>query len=676
MSEIKKQESSIALVVESFSILLSFMYSKEDEWFPLIRKGDAWVSDIDSGIEVHFELERSAVGKFNYNMKLKTSFKSQVRIQASLLDEEELFHLIPCIIHGDNNKDMVKLDQFPLLTYDDEQVVSCSPRWEFRADRASHPVSMLCCKRGAVGISVEPYSESNEAGENELIRNGVYCELPNNFGVTLGYTNFPVTYINKIDFETGEFGYAESTKDTVFNSSVKGSIYGYSGEGRLGAHKIIRDSYEHYRELAQYKKSYKEAATGLIDSLITINWSEKENNYTNMACQVPENNELKAWRGLVEIGWTGGGVLAYPLILAEKILSLGEDRFVGRKSGEDILNEVVDAYNEQSGLLNDVVRPWHDNWPDSHVNGWWTGFGLTKDSHCAYTNGSALYYIFKVIDFRKQHKLEIQHRWLEVGLSVMNTVIDLQREDGAFGYQFSINEKKVIDWEGFAGCWFAAAAALAYKLTQDSKYLDSSKKGIAFYSTFVKELNCWGTPMDTWKSIDQEGNLAFIKCARYLHELTGEDTYLELLTVGAEYEYLWRYGFKARPEFEPLKGCNWNSCGGSVTSISNPHIHPMGLLVTADLKYLAKQTGDEYHQNRAEDGLAWIMASMELYPDVMGYGQYGVLSERFCPSDGLVIEKYSDGTPCSTWFSYNGWAAANALEAICEELLDKNSVSL
>jgi len=62
------------------------------------------------------------------------------------------------------------------------------------------------------------------------------------------------------------------------------------------------------------------------------------------------------------------------------------------------------------------------------------------------------------------------------------------------------------------------------------------------------------------------------------------------------------------------------------------------------------------------------MATMELYPDTMGYGKYGVLSERTCPSDGLVTERYSDGTLCSTWFSYNGWAAANALEALVEKL--------
>ena len=68
--------------------------------------------------------------------------------------------------------------------------------------------------------------------------------------------------------------------------------------------------------------------------------------------------------------------------------------------------------------------------------------------------------------------------------------------------------------------------------------------------------------------------------------------------------------------------------------------------------------------------MAWLMNTMELYPDTMGYGRYGVLSERTCPSDGLLAERYADtGEPASTWWSYNAWAAASAMEAIGERLL-------
>ena len=61
---------------------------------------------------------------------------------------------------------------------------------------------------------------------------------------------------------------------------------------------------------------------------------------------------------------------------------------------------------------------------------------------------------------------------------------------------------------------------------------------------------------------------------------------------------------------------------------------------------------------------------MELYPAVTGYGRYGVLSERTCPSDGLLAERFADtGLPASAWWSYNAWAAASAMEALAEHVL-------
>jgi hypothetical protein len=335
------------------------------------------------------------------------------------------------------------------------------------------------------------------------------------------------------------------------------------------------------------------------------------------------------------------------------------------------MDQIVDGYNPDSGLLYDVIQPWSDLWPESRCSGWWSGFHLVEECHSAYTNGSAVFYLFKMLTFMKERSLQTNSQWLQTGRQVLDTVIELQREDGAYGYTFSQHEKKVLDWEGFAGCWFAAACALAYRQIEEPRYLDSARKALEYYAEFVKDLNCWGTPMDTYKAVDEEGNLAFVRAARLLHEITGDAEYLELLKNGADYECLWRYGFKAKPEYPPLDTCGWNSCGGSITSISNPHVHPMGLLVTSDLEYLAKQTGESYYQQRADDGVNWLMATMELYPDTMGYGRYGVLSERTCPSDGLVTERYSDGTPCSTWFSYNGWAAANALEALTERVAEQ-----
>jgi hypothetical protein len=210
----------------------------------------------------------------------------------------------------------------------------------------------------------------------------------------------------------------------------------------------------------------------------------------------------------------------------------------------------------------------------------------------------------------------------------------------------------------------------AWRITGEVRYRDSAERGMRHYANFVRSLSAWGSPMDTYKSVDSEGNLAFLRAAHLLHESTGKDEYAEMLLAGANYEYLWRYGFRTLPQCPPLKGSNWNSCGGTITSVSNPHIHPMGVVATQDLEYLAKISGDSYHQSRADDGMAWLMNTMELYPDVVGYGRYGVLSERTCPSDGLLAETYADdGSPASTWWSYNAWAAGSAMEAIAEAML-------
>lgn len=599
-----------------------------------------------------------------YELRLQSEMPAQLRLELELKENNgdmtagELFHLIPANIFGDNNLAKAQPGEYPMLTWEHEEDAFCSPFWEFRADRASQPVAMLCCQKGAVGISVEPYTET----QTGFVRNGLRAELPNKIAVSLGYTNDPVTFVNKRE-------YWPSTRNTLTQGTVQGRIYGVKGQGRLAAHKIIEEEYNRTRELPSYRKSLEQAGRGLMEQFVETNWSEYYQNYTNMECHLPQEPQLKAWRQLAEIGWTGGGILAYTFSLAKEVLHLPENYFAGRLSPSQIVEEILKGYQETSGFLNDVTREdWRKDGSFSPVNGWWSGFHLAENCHCAYTNGSAVYYILKLLCTCTEQKPE----WKDTVLKVLDTVMELQREDGNYGNTYACDKKAVLDCDGFAGCWFAAAMPYAYRLTGDKRYLESAKRALGYYVTFVRELNCYGTPMDTWKSVDQEGNLAFIRAARQMHELTGEQIYLDDLELGARYQYLWQYGFRARPEFAPLKDSGWNSCGGSITSVSNPHIHPMGMLILDDLYYLAKQTGKEYHEKRAKDGLNWLMNTLELYPEITGYGSYGVMTERYCPSDGLVIETYGNGEHASMWFTYNGWAAANALEAVLTELRRRN----
>jgi hypothetical protein len=650
--------------LNGFAIDLSVLAWRHGHWsaLPLMRRDNDATAERD-GLRARLSL-RPVADRIDYEIGFNSDYATRLRLRLSLVGEQDLFHLIPGNIHGDNNAAHVLPGQFPVLCDDRLHERNRAPLWEFRADRASHPVSVLCCGRGAVAVSVAPYSDCSEYDEG-FVRNGVFAELPHAFGVSAGYGNDPLTFSDKTVF-------LPATSHLSHGVAARGSIYAFAGEGRNAAHRVIRAVYQAMRERPTFQRRPREALHALSSAFTEVSYEPGLGQYTNRKCEVPTDITLRPWRAIVEIGWTGGSMMAYPFTLAERLLP----GFRFPKSPETLLDEIAAGLNPRTGFINDTTinsstRNIPDGWNTSTINGWWSGFlSSTRDNHCAYTNGQAAYYLLATAEKRRRWKLPEKPDWNRVALRVLDRAIELQREDGAFGYIFSGRDGSVVDYDGFAGCWFTAALPLAWQLTDDPRYRAAAERSLGFYHGFVRNLACWGSPMDTCKSIDSEGNLAFLRAAKLMHAQTGDDRFFSMLRDSACYEYLWRYGFRARPECPPLKGSHWNSCGGSITSVSNPHVHPMSVVATSDLEYLARATGDGYHADRAEDGFAWLMNTLELYPDVVGYGRYGLLSERTCPSDGLLSERYRDtDLPASTWWSYNAWAAASAMEGIAERLL-------
>ncbi len=637
------------ITVNDVELDLSFVIRTPSRVFdaaPADPSGDCKKLEYDSdGTAFSFVLKDDG----GYELDLDSKTPVSIALRLTPCGVENAYHLIPCNIHGDNNLSKAKPGFFPNLTYEHPDAETSSPEWEFRADRASHPVSMVLHEKGLAAVSIEPYSDDKACDDGSFVRNGVFSALPGTCGVSLGYRNHPYTFKSK-EMMT------PPTADFVKKASVAGRIYAIRNAERTDSAKVIRDIYYRFRELPDPDFGANEYLEAFIDAYSDINWSKAYGSFTNCECRVPGEPDLKPWRPLYEIGWSGGGVITYPLLRAVSIC--------GSKTplkGEMVsfMDLAAQRINPDSGLFFDLVKPWRG----SDVNGWWAGY-IVKDCHCAYTNGSGIYYMLKLCYPDKNFDIN-REGMVKSCLTALDTVISLQLENGNYGYTYSVERPGILDDEGFSGCWFAAASVLAYEITRDEKYLKSADRAMDYYFEFVKDLNCWGTPMDTWKSVDQEGNLAFIKAARLLHEYTGGQKYLDMLEKGAEYEYLWRYGFRARPEFKPLKDSKWNSCGGSVTSVSNPHIHPMGLTVTGELLYLYRMTGDAYHLHRAADGICWGLSTMDLYPGTTGYGRLGVITERWCPSDGLTIETFSDtGDPSSIWFTFNGWAGASVLEGL------------
>lgn len=672
-------------------IKIDYFYSVNGEWFSVPEahtdmRGMEFKTD---GACYRCELSETENG-FKYRLSFKSEYITQLRLRISISGAENCFHLIPSNIFGDNNISGSGLNEAPFLTKKRKGDAFAAERWELKADRAAVPLAALAFEGGAVGISVPPYTDNADCAklwqqappvfEREpeeryisrlndkkpsltplsYIANGLFAELPGAVGVSLGYTNDPVTFTNKHMPNPPSANLAKA-------ASAEGEIYIKNG-GKESIHEMVRAEYlklcsEHKR--AEHSKTLSEAAAGLVNAFVNMNFDKKAGEYTNMKCHPELDTVLKPWREVTENGWTGGAVLAYPLVLSRFVPgAVCDETFSLARSGEEMFDRIVNSQNPISGLFGNVMKPMPGK-NDLNSGKW----GKTENEHCTYIFAEATYYILKTIIAFKNRNMDYPKKWLDACVTVLDTMIETQREDGAMGVIYRADKKGVSDWDGFAGCWFVPATACAYKLLGDERYISSARKALMYYHQFVKDLKCFGTPLDTKKAVDQEGNLAFIKGSRLMYEYTGEKEYLDCLIDGANYEYLWRYAFNSRPICEPLND-GWRSKGGSITSVSHPHIHPMGVIVDSDLRFLYKCTGDKYHLDRAEDSTAWIMQNLERYPQNQGYGIYGVLSERWCPSDGLTIDSYSCGKPASTWFSYNLWASACALEAICEKFLE------
>ena len=112
----------------------------------LLGGGVSYVFDDTSLTGVERVFVRGGAG---VDLSFKSDYATRVRLTAAVIDAENAFHLIPGNIHGDNNAAHVRPGEFPCLTAATPHLRNCSPIWEFRADRASHPVSMVCTQRAA-----------------------------------------------------------------------------------------------------------------------------------------------------------------------------------------------------------------------------------------------------------------------------------------------------------------------------------------------------------------------------------------------------------------------------------------------------------------------------------------------------------------------------------------------
>ena len=579
--------------------------------------------------------------------------------------ENNLFPLLPGFMIGHNRPEDTG-PYYPQMTArQDLNLPSMkSPYWGIRADRATLPAAFLFGRGECRALAVPPYLHNPEAPHTA---NGLRVCMERGVGVSIGFVVEPVQFVHNGVAAPGYRGYHRFRREVT----VPLRFFRVPTDSRRGHAAVVRQLYALHHEPAPpadgIRTSVRMTADALVNDMLipaqTTMAQEMQGDLFRIKDGVPR-------RDLIEIGWTGGAMLAYPFLALQKRYSRPELAGYAVR----LLERICDGINPASGFFWDCQQG-----SEKHAVGWWTGlapcsqFAYTQGhvstadlssvgapiAHYAYVQGHACYYLLRSAAIEPSRAVA----WTGAARRVLEQVLKWQQPSGQFPVSYSIADGRPQRVAGFAGCWFAAALVELFGQTRERRYLDAAIRAVRSYHADVAALEPCGTPMDTHNATDEEGNLALLHAAARLHALTGDAEFLAILRDSADFEMLWRYYYNVRAPHAPLDKANWGSSGGSVTSAHNPHIHPMHLNALDQVLYLADRTGDAYYLDRTRDAVRYGCCCVCRPSEDFGWGRPGWQCERFCPSDGLVIQiNLRTGVPWAAGCDYHPWAAGVLLE--------------
>lgn len=578
---------------------------------------------------------------------------------------------LPGFMYGSNRGDKPwKVDcKFPRLnssvTNPSDSDCPLSSFYMVRGDRLSHPCALMYVndnKPKIRGFHTSPYYYE----KNFVQYGGFTCNSKRqSVGYTFGYENAPWLFVQSHNI------LPRQTSDNYFtlqaNQTIRQVFYVYDFEATSSTdiHKAIKNVYDAYHEAPRTSVSVDEAVKDLSLAVCDYAWLPSQKCYSGFVREdgFDENRKEKfSYNVIPSISWTNGIVVAYPQLIAASRLNNQKMR---EQALTCIQNIVDNSLNKNSSLPYETFDG--QKWS---CQGWWYG-GMHSGGHSAYLDGQFTYYLLKAYQFEKENGT-VHDDWLEFSKTVVSALEKEINRSGEYPFIYSESDGTGIEYDSLGSAWALTASIMFAFVTGDKKNLPLFEKSLShYYESFIAKLECYGSPLDTDKAPDNEGVLAFIRAAKLLHQLTKNQLYLDYMETALYQEFSYKFCYNGRIEVPPLSKLNWSSCGGSITSVCNPHIHPMSSSIVGEMAYFidhAKKDSRtiEYIKSRMEDTILWGCQTYNHFDGEYDFGKKGWMSERFCYSQGLVVEKYKDGKSSSTWFALMPWASSSVLEGLLD----------
>ena len=660
--------------------------------------------------KVQITAEKDFSGVIRIELSRGNSDKHENAVREQNEELPEFF--LPGFMYGTNRGEapLVVDSKTPRLRMEDN--FPASPWWMVRSDRLSHPCALMYGAGKVSGFAATPYF-INSDGERKEWKPGNSGEFDQYTGFgcsiergevwyTFGYENAPWMF-----FDSHHIFDRKPLEENCFNikagETVNVTLYtfDYDAEDECGIHEALKWVYEKYHENPRKASTVKETVRDISTAIMEEAWTDEGHCYN---CFVFDKWDHYEYRLLPSISWTNGLSAAVPMLISAH----RQKKKKMRLQTIDCIDHIVDcSINERNDLPYLVEQD--GKWSN---HGWWYD-KQNVPGHVAYLIGQSVYLILKAYEWEKNQGT-IHDSWIQFAKRVISRTEQGRNQDGEYPYVFSEKTGSGLEYDSLSGAWCMAAAAYYCYMTGERNYIpDILKSEKWYYDTFVKRQQCYGGPLDTDKNMDSEGILSYIRAVRYLHEIlvmdarklkNGSEDELEGPKTNSEkniindlfqngidlneesrtlldhmrdalfYEYTYKFCYNSPVKVPPLSENGWSSCGGSITSVTNPHIHPMSSSIMNEMAYYLRFREDAYISSRLEDTRLWSCQCHNTYDKEFGYGKVGWMSERFCHCEGLLDEIYPDGTPASTWFALMPWACGSILEGLTGDMWIGNFV--
>lgn len=563
-----------------------------------------------------------------------------------------------------------------------------APVWHARADQLTHPLAAMLGDGVFLGLSVAPTLTDGKTF-NGFVGAVEPCAR---VGFTLGHVDEPGIYRSPIDFEPRPESPTEwLTLRPGEHLEIPFWAYAFPAADALVLGAVLAAVYTRFHAPPRRGAAIAEAVAVITDAMLKDAYDAERKTFALVGMEPAEGHADKVEGGAKEylpsrpegeryhrffeggISWTNGTVIAFPLLQAAHWLGQREPRHVALAVLEDIVGH---SMNARTGIpfAGKVDGRWTNQ-------GWWARWlaeeGLRAE-HPAYLVGQALFYVLKAYALEKAVANTEHSDWLHWVEGVLAQVVPTQAADGGFPRFWSEEDGRGLGYDGFAGCWVAAALAEQVRITGDTRWLSACRRAEDYYFAHgVCRMECVQTPLDVADAPDAEGILAYIRLARILHELEPSPERLARLRYGLDYLFSFIYGHNVAVRGEPLNAAHgWSTCGGSITSVCNAVVHCMANSVLDEMAYLGRRTGDPYLLSRRRDVRDWGLQTFNRQDGEFFFGKQGWSPEYFCQAERYVLDiRLVGGARSTLWFAYHPWATAAILEGLCGHPADDPALS-